>query len=96
MMTFKDRFISDNHFKLLKNRLIAYCKQSYGMKFQDLFTMIAIHLSFEDLKQEIYLFTKFTQMNPLIIEQILKSDNMQVNLCYQASRIFIHKISKIE
>lgn len=95
MITFKDRFLDENHYKLIKKRLVAHCKLAYGMKFQDLFTMIAIHLSFEDLKPELYLFSKFAQMNPMIIEQILKSDNMESNLCYQASRIFIHKISNI-
>jgi hypothetical protein len=56
-------------------------------------TRVIYHLALDDLRQEFSLFTKFAQLNPDILEQILEEKTTSLNLCFQASSIITDKLA---
>ena len=94
VMFFKDTFVDEEHLKLIKKRLMSYCKQNYSMFFNDLSCLVSYHQALEDLRQEFDLFVKFARLNPQIVGQILKSDNFNISLTLQAAKIVCHELSK--
>jgi hypothetical protein len=56
-------------------------------------TRVIYHLALDDLRQEFSLFTKFAQLNPDILEQILEEKTTSLNLCFQASSIITGKLA---
>lgn len=88
-----DSFINGDHLKLVKDRLVNYCREKYSLCTKDLESLIVYHLALEDLKQEFSLFAKFAQLNSNIPQQILDEKQTSLNLCFQASRIICNKLA---
>ena len=93
ILSFKEAFLSADHFNLIVRRIKEYVTQEYGGGFFDLSSLVNFHLAYEDLKQELYLFFKFSQIEPTIIDKLAKSENSNVNLCYLATKIICHSLS---
>ena len=87
LLSSNDSFINFTHFKIFKKRVIEYCRQNYCKNSNDLSMLIGINLSFDELKNELQLFTKFAILSNAILDIVDKSDNPNVNLCYLASRL---------
>jgi len=88
-----DSFINETHLRLVKNRLLNYCREKYSLCTRDLESLVIYHLALDDLKQEFSLFAKFAQLNPNILEQILEERTVSLNLCFQASSIITGKLA---
>ena len=90
LMSVTDSFIDKTHLEIFKKRVLDYCKLHYCKFSSNLDMLIGIHLSFDELKQELQLFTKFASLSHNILEIVDKSENSNVNLCLLASRsVFI-------
>ena len=94
IMSFKESFLSADHLKLIQKRIKDHVAKEFGCGFLDLNTLVNFHLAYDDLKQEFYLFHKFAQIDEKIIDKLAKSENTNVNLCYLATKILCHSLSK--
>lgn len=86
LLSVNDPFINFTHFKIFKKRVLDYCKKNYCNNSNDLNMMIGIHLTFDELKQELHLFTKFGLLCHKMLDIVDKSEDSGSNLCYLASR----------
>jgi hypothetical protein len=86
LLSLNEPFINFTHFKIFQNRLITYCKKIFCKSSNDLNMLIGIHLSLDELKQELQLFTKFGLLCDKVIDIIDKSEDYSSNLCFLASR----------
>ncbi len=93
ILSFRESFLSMEHFNLIIKRIKEYVTQEFGGGFIDLTSLVNFHLAYEDLKQELDLFFKFAQIEPTIIDKLQKSENYNVNLCYLATKIICHSLS---
>ena len=86
LLSLNEPYINFTHFKIFQNRVITYCKKNFCTSSNDLNILIGIHLSFDELKQELQLFTKFGLLCDKILDIIDKSEDYSSNLCFIASR----------
>jgi hypothetical protein len=87
LLSLKEPLVNYNHFYLYKKRLLDHCKDNYCHNFFDFNMLIGVHLSYDDLQQELRLFSKFASLNNTIIDSMLKNDKNNTNMCYLASRL---------
>jgi E3 ubiquitin-protein ligase RNF213 len=86
VLSFKESFKSKEYFELVKKRIKDYCSHHFLSSFRDLSSLVCFNLAFENLKQELYLFTKFIQTDDAIISNLAKSQNENINLCFLAAK----------
>ena len=89
LMSVTDSFIDSTHFRIFKKRVLDHCSLHYCKSPSRLDMLIGLHLSFDDLKQELHLFTKFALLSHNILDIVDKSENSNMNLCLLASRSVI-------
>ncbi len=94
VMFLRNTPVDEEQLKLVKKRLVNYCKQNYSMCFMDLSCLVLYHQALEDLRLEFELFVRFSRLNPQIVGQILKGDNFNISLALQAAKIVCHELSK--
>ncbi|RNA31081.1 E3 ubiquitin-ligase RNF213-like [Brachionus plicatilis] len=95
LLSSSEPFISVDHFRLVKNRLMQYCKKNYCRLQNDLNFLIGLHCSYEKLNLEIKLFSKFAKIDPKCIDLIAKSDNQDSNISFLAARILCNNFINI-
>ena len=84
------------HLNLVEKRLQQHILSYYSKNFNDLDILVALHLSFEDLRKELELLAEFIEIDPEIATTLIESDHsMSTNLCFAASKILCKKFTKL-
>ena len=96
LFSIAEPFENLDHFRIVKDRLISYCKKNYCRSQNEFKFLIGLHCSYEKLSLEINLFTKFAKIDSKCIEIIYKSDNKESNISFLAARVLCDKYTKIE
>jgi hypothetical protein len=90
------KIINKNHLNVVYMRIKSQILSYYTKNFNDMDVLIALHMSFDDLKKELELLSQFIEIDCGIADTLVKNEElMGSNLCFLASKILCKKFTKL-
>ena len=89
-----EQILNEDHLNIFKKRILQFIAFNYCKKFNSINVLVAIHMSFNDLRNEVELLSQFIHYDPSVLKILLKNDSENINLCFVASKVICDKITK--